>query len=191
MADDAKTDGGQRVARWRVAAWVTASLLLLLPLVAMQFTDEVDWDVADFATFGALLAGVIVPFDIAVRKTSDTAYLAAAGVALAAAFLLIWLNLAVGIIGNEGDPANLMYAGVLATGVIGAIIARFRPRGMARVLLATAFAQALVAGIAVIAGLGAPWSGPARILVLNGFFVVVFAGSAWLFSRVARTGGHS
>lgn len=55
-----------------------------------------------------------------------TTYRAATGVALAAALMLIWLSLGVGIIGRDGDPANAMYFGVVAVGIIGAIIARFR-----------------------------------------------------------------
>jgi hypothetical protein len=49
-----------------------------------------------------------------------------------------------------------MYIGVLAVGIIGAIVARFRPHGMARALFATALAQALVAVIALLAGLVPP-----------------------------------
>jgi hypothetical protein len=121
------------------------------------------------------------------RKSIDTtAYRIAIAVALAASFILIWLSLGVGIIGEDGDPANVMYFGVLAVGVIGAIIARFRPRGMAHAMLAMALAQALVTAIALIAGLGLPWSGPAETLLLNGFFVALFVGSAWLFNRAAR-----
>ncbi|GAB4226467.1 MAG: hypothetical protein Kow00121_54750 [Elainellaceae cyanobacterium] len=120
------------------------------------------------------------------RINSSTAYRSAIGVALAAAFILIWLSLGVGIIGKDGDPANLMYFGVLAVGIIGAIIARLQPRGMARALFVTAIAQALVAAIALIAELGLPWSGPAEILGLNGFFITLFAGSSWLFQRAAR-----
>jgi hypothetical protein len=119
-------------------------------------------------------------------RTNSAAYRAAISVALAAASILVWLSLGVGIIGKDGDPANLMYFGVLAVGIIGAIIARLQPHGMARTLFATALAQALVAAIALIADLGLPWSGPAEILLLNGFFVALFAGSAWLFRRAAR-----
>ena len=115
-----------------------------------------------------------------------TAYRSAVGVALAAALLLVWLSLGVGIIGRDGDPANLMYFGVLAVGIAGAIIARFRPHGMARALFATALAQALVAAIALVAGLGLPWSGPAEVSLLNGFFIAMFSGSAWLFRRAAH-----
>jgi hypothetical protein len=57
---------------------------------------------------------------------------------------------------------------------------------MARALLATALAQAAVAAIALIARLGLPYSGPAELVLLNGFFIACFAGSAWLFQRAAR-----
>jgi hypothetical protein len=71
---------------------------------------------------------------------------------------------------------------VLAVGIIGAIIARFQPHGMARALFATALAQALVAVIARIAGMQrASYSSVSEILGLNGFFVALFVGSAWLF----------
>jgi hypothetical protein len=57
---------------------------------------------------------------------------------------------------------------------------------MARALFATALAQALVVVIVLIFGLGLPWSGPVEILALNGFFVSLFVGSAWLFRYAAR-----
>ncbi len=179
---------GRRGSRLRIAAWSAAALILLLPLVAMQFTDQVVWDVADFTIFGALLVGVGVTYELAARMTGDTAYRAAVGVALAAAFILVWVNGAVGIIGSEDNDANLMYGGVLAVGVIGAIIARFQPRGMARALFATALAQASVAVVALIAGLGSPGSGPLEIVALNGFFVALWVGSAWLFREAAHGG---
>ncbi len=120
-------------------------------------------------------------------RTSSTAYRGAIGLALAAACILVWLSLGVGIIGKDGDPANMMYFGVLAVGVIGAIIARLQPHGMARALFATALAQALVAVIALIAGLGstgANW--PGATVFLTGFFAALWLVSAWLFRKAAR-----
>lgn len=118
--------------------------------------------------------------------SNSAAYRSAIAVALAAAVMLVWLSLGVGIIGKDGDRANAMYFGVLAVGLIGAIIARLHPSGMARALFATALAQALVAAIALIARLGLPWSGPAELIALNGFFIAAFAGSAWLFRHAAH-----
>jgi hypothetical protein len=144
------------------------------------------WTLADFVFAGALIFGTGLTYVLAARKAGNIAYRAAFGVALAAAFLLVWLTGAVGIIGSEDNNANSMYIGVLGVGIIGAIIARFRPHGMARALLATALAQALVAVIALIFGLGSPWSPPAEILALNGFFVALFVGSALLFRHAGR-----
>jgi hypothetical protein len=165
---------------------LAAAFTLMVPLLAMQVTDQVVWDLADFAVAGALLVGTGLMYELAARKAGNIAYRAAVGVALVAALLLVWLTGAVGIIGSEDNNANSMYIGVLGVGIIGAIIARFRPHGMARALLATALAQALVAVIALIIGLGSPWSGPAELLALNGFFVALFVGSALLFRYAGR-----
>ncbi len=79
-----------------------------------------------------------------------------------------------------------MYFGVLAVGAIGALIARLKPEGMARALLATALAQTLVAVIALVGRLGSPYSGPLEIVSINGFFVALFVGSAVPFWKAAR-----
>ena len=169
-----------------VGVALATAFILLLPLLAMRITDEVTWDLADFVIAGALIFGTGLTYVLAARKAGNTAYRAAVGVALAAGFMLVWVNLAVGVIGTEDDPANSMYVGVLAVGIVGAIVARFRPHRMARALFATALAQASVAVIALIFGLGSPWSGPVEILAVNGFFVALFVGSALLFRYAAR-----
>ena len=167
---------------------LATAFILLLPLLAMQITDEVVWDLADFAVAGALLFGTGLMYELAPRKMGSIAYRLAVGVALAAALLLVWVNLAVGLIGSEDELANLMYIGVLAVGIIGAIIARFRPHGMARALFATALAQTLVAVIALIAGMHQyPGSSVSEILNVNGFFVALWLVSALLFRRASAT----
>lgn len=118
-------------------------------------------------------------------RTASTFYRFATSLALATTLALAWLSLGVGIIGKDGDPANRVYLAVPAIGIVGAIIARFRPRGMARTSSAMAAAQACVGAVAVASGLGRPWSGALELTLLNGFFVASFAASAWLFARAA------
>lgn len=190
MTGNPENGGGRRGSRWRIAVWGTAAFLLLLPLAAMQFTNEVNWDETDFIVFGAMLAVACGTCELAARMTGNNAYRAAVGIAVAAAFILVWMNLAVGILGAEDNPANLMFGGVLAVGLVGAIIARFQPQGMARALVATALAQGAVGVIALIAGLGstgASW--PGDIVFLTGFFVALWVGSALLFRKAAREQG--
>jgi hypothetical protein len=162
-------------------ALVTA-FILLIPLLANWA-----WTLNDFVTAGALIFGTGLAFVLLVRKGGNTAYRFAVGVALAAAFLLVWINLAVGIIGEPDELANLMYIGVLAVGIAGVFVARFRPQEMARALMATALAEALVAVIALIFGLGSGSPpGILGILILNGFFISLFVGSALLFRHAGR-----
>jgi hypothetical protein len=118
--------------------------------------------------------------------TSNTAYRAAVAVAVGAALFLVWVMGAVGVIGVEGDRADLMYFGVLAIGISGAIVARFRSDGMARAMFVTAAATALVGVIALMLGKHeAEYSSVLEILGLTGMFATLFAGSAWLFRSAA------
>jgi hypothetical protein len=119
-------------------------------------------------------------------SSEKSAYRAAVAIALGATLLLLWLSIGLGIIGKDHNPANLMYLGVIAVGIIGALVARFRPQGMARALFATALAQALVGAIAWKARLGVPYSPRTVIFGLSVLFVVLFVGSGWLFHRAAK-----
>lgn len=117
--------------------------------------------------------------------SNKTFFRLAIGLAIVATLMLIWLSLGVGIIGQDGDPANLMYFAVVVVGIVGAIVTRLRPVGMKFVLQIMAMVQGIIALIALVAGLGLPWSPPLEILGLTLFFIAMFAVSAWLFHRAA------
>ena len=177
--------------RWgsvlRIVAWGGAALLLLLPLVAMQFTQEVNWGPGDFLVMGLLLGGCAGIVHLATRLSDDLAYLAGAVVAVGTSFLLVWINLAVGFIGGEGNPANLLFGGVVLIAVIGSFVARFRPRGMARAMLAAAAAEGAIAALVWFGGLGGTEPpGPAALLALTSLFALPWLIAAWLFSAAAR-----
>ena len=174
----------RRGGAWRIVVWGGAAALLLTPLAAMRFTREVAWTGFDFAVFGAMLALACGAFELAARARGDWTWRAAAAVAIGAAFLLVWATLAVGFVGDPNNPANLMFAGVLAVAVTGGLIARWRPAGMARALVATAIAQALAGGVGVVSGLDPR---PITLLAPTAVFVALWLVSAALFRRAART----
>jgi len=178
MAGRTQNGSGRHGSRWRIVVWGTAAFLLLLPLIAMQFTNEVNWDETDFIVFGVMLAVACGTYELAARATGNGAYRVGVGIAVVAAFILVWMNLAVGIVGNEDNPFNLMYGGVLAVAFAGAVIARFQPDGMARAMVAASIAQVLVAAIAQAAG-HFTW-------VLTAVFVALWLGSASLFRKAGR-----
>ena len=77
--------------------WTAIGGLLLLPLVAMQFTDEVRWDGADFAAAALLLGGAGIGVELVFRMTSRRRYRAALSALILGAVGLIWADAAVGI----------------------------------------------------------------------------------------------
>ncbi len=191
--------GGWRGTRWRMTAWASVvGLLLLVPLTAMQYTEEVNWTLFDFVFMGALLMSVGAVYEVAMRMTDSTAYRVAVGIAVVTTFLLVWINGAVGIIGD--GPINLLYLGVIVTGIVGALIAKLEPLGLARALIAMAMVQLLVPVIALViwkAGWQealmdpnsphapfAPGIGP--VFILNSVFAMALVASALLFRHSAR-----
>ncbi len=98
-----KTKFNDVIRRDSVFAWIVLAtgLLLSLPLVAMQFTNEVNWDGTDFIVMGFLLFVTSSMFVMASRKLPRK-YWPAIGVISAAAFFYLWAELAVGIFTNLG-----------------------------------------------------------------------------------------
>jgi hypothetical protein len=165
--------------RMRWVVWGAAAGLLLLPAIAMRYTTEVNWDGADFIVMGLMLGAVCGVFEVGLRMARSHAYVVATGIAAGAGFLLTWVNLAVGIIGNEDNPLNLIFVGVLLVGLFGALIARLQPRGMARAMQATAVAQLLACVVALLVD-------GAYVFVLTAVWVGLWLISAQLFHKAAR-----
>ncbi len=116
----------RRLNPWRVIGWGGAVALILTPLVAMQFTKEVNWDETDFivATIIFGIVGGLIEF--AVRLSSNWYFRFGAMFAVLAGFMVVWANLAVGMIGNEDNPVNLWFGVVLFIAIAGSIASRFR-----------------------------------------------------------------
>jgi len=83
-------------------ALVTAGILLI-PLIAMQFSSDVDWQLNDFVVAGTLIFVTGLLFDTIVRKVRNRNYRLALGIVLALAFMYVWAELAVGIFTNWGS----------------------------------------------------------------------------------------
>ena len=92
------------IARNSVFLWIAAAvgLLLLVPLIAMQFTAEVNWNALDFVAMGLLLLGSASLFVLLARKVSRQHRLLV-GMAVAFLFLYVWAELAVGVFLSLGS----------------------------------------------------------------------------------------
>ena len=184
------TEGDMRPDRrripWRPILWSIPVALLLLPAVAMQFTDEVDWNAFDFIFATVMFGSVGLVVELTVRSSRSIAFRAAVALALAAAFLIIWINGAVGIIGDADNPANLMFGAVLAVALLGSLAALFRAPGMAIAMFAAAVAQLAVGVIALVGGMAEGPAAPYDVIGSTGFLGGMWLVSGLLFRKAAR-----
>lgn len=90
------TPGNKRL----IALLGFVTLLLCIPLVAMQFSNEVDWKPFDFLVAGILLYGTALACEGVLRKVKTTGYRLLALAAILMALFLVWAELAIGIFGT-------------------------------------------------------------------------------------------
>ena len=81
---------------------LATGVLLLVPLIAMQITDKVDWGSIDFIVMGSLLFGLFSLFEFSARKLPTKRRLIICGMFFVV-FLFIWAELAVGVFTNLGS----------------------------------------------------------------------------------------
>ncbi|HJP71462.1 MAG TPA: hypothetical protein VJ975_07065 [Candidatus Limnocylindria bacterium] len=166
---------------------VVTAVLLAIPALAMAFNvalpdpgsstqDGVNWGPMDFAVMGVLILGSGLLFEYASSRGGSVAHRMAVGIAVLAGFGLIWVNLAVGMMDVEN--ANLMYVLVLFVALAGAAIGRFNAREAAIAMFATAAAQAVVAAIGLVAGLG-------PTLLADAFWIAGWVTAGLLFRQAS------
>lgn len=134
------------------------------------------WTAFDFIVFGLMLLGLGVGIVVALKMSKRSTYRLAALLVLGGGFLMVWANLAVGIIGNEENPRNLIFYVVLIVGLIGALATRFAPRGLCLTLRAMAAIQLLI-------GVGTAVLGWALLPVFTVFYVALWLVAAQLFAK--------
>lgn len=180
--------GGWAWSPWRLLLWTVPTALLITPAIMMlRSVDGWLWGPFDFVLAAVLLYGSTGLVDLAIRKGGSTAYRLGAGLAVLASFLLIWINGAVGVIGSEDNPANLVFIGIILVALAGSVLGRFEPRGMSRAMLAAcALTTAVAAAVPVFAWGGDDHPGAVGLMVLIGGFALMWGLSSALFAKAAH-----
>ena len=187
MANNLRTPARGNVP-WRTIGWGGAVALLIAPFIAMQFTPEMNWDAEDFVFVAVVLATLGGLAELAVRASPRWDYRAGFLLALVCACLVIWVNVAVGIVGSDDNPNNASFFWALGVAVVGAAISRLRAAGMSLTMLATAIALIAALFIAQAGPTDEPWVPAMREAIGTSFFALIFLASAGLFRRAARAG---
>ena len=183
-------NGLSRTRPWRWIGWGGAALLLAAPFVAMRITPEMNWGAGDFLFAGILLAIAGGLAELGVRLSPRWDYRAAFGLAILGMCMVVFVSLAVGIVGSEDHPANLWFFAILLAAAGASLAVRFRAGAMARIMLATALALVAAVLAGQIGPTDEPWVPAWREIAGTSLFALVFAASGALFSRSARLGGR-
>ena len=163
----------------------TTLLILSIPSIAMQFTPEVNWSVGDFIIMGILIFTTGSAYVLLTRYTPNFIQRAAYGAAIGTTFLMVWANLAVGLIGAGPHAGNLMYIGVVAVVVVGTFFSGFTAKGMGITMFAAAIALVLVAIVALLTNIQSyPGSSVTEIIAVNTFFILLYCIAGLLFRFV-------
>ncbi len=164
------------------------AFLLLIPLLGNLFVEGWDWRWHSFVLAGIVLFGTGFAYELIAGRSEKIAYKTAFGIGLGTALLLFWVNGAVGVIGSENNPANLLFGLVFLAGFIGSLFSRFKARGMSYTMSLAAIIQFLIPLFALIVWPAqASWgeAGVVGVLVFNSIFSLLFSFSALLFQRAS------
>ena len=169
-----------------IAPAIGALIVITIPLVAMQFTAEVVWTLSDFVIAWSILFLIGFAYQAISRKTQHFAFKIATGIAAFTTIFIIWSNLAVGIIGNEENPLNLLYFGVILLVIFGTYIAQLQASAMFRVMLSVAALHAFVSviGLSIFSAQNPEYT-IMNVIVINCVFVILWIVSALLYRTSA------
>lgn len=157
---------------WRIAGWGSIAVLLSIPAI-FRFP----WTLSDFVIMGLLLGSLGLGIEFLVRQSGSLFVRLGAIVMVLTGFLTIWVNLAVGMIGDD-ELYNLLFLLPLGAALLGGAIVRLDPRAMVKVSLLAALLQV---GI----GLGGYAMDPRGAILSAGF------GLFWLFAAALFRAGSN
>ena len=168
---------------WRIAGWGAAAALLLVPFLAMALGAGVDWSGGDFLFVGVLLLFLGMTVELALRFRRGTGRRAGLVLFGLASFLTVWVNAAVGIVGDEASPVNAYYFLAVLAGLGLSALVRFAAQPMALIAAGLAAGQFVLALLATASMTVRPveWAGVA-------IFALLWSASALFLGRAARAG---
>lgn len=142
----------------------------------------------EFGLLGLFMFGLFATFRYLVRRAAgNKSYKSGVAVALLSAFLLFWVNGAVGIIGSENNDANMLYFALLVVVLAGSLVVRFEASRLRFVMGFAACAMVLIAFFALGFGMGVsgpiwPWD----VVWITLFFSGLWSLSSWFFHRALQ-----
>ncbi len=162
--------------------------LLLIPLTVMNYTNQVNWALGDFIVMGVMLMVVGGTYVLISSLSPNGAFKAGIATTCLAVFLLIWISLAVGIIGDLSNIANLLYLLIFLSIGIGSWVSKLSPKGLSITMFVTSVLQLTIPLIAMsLFTLDMSMEGEiVGMFVINSVFVILFLVAGVFFKQAQR-----
>lgn len=142
-----------------------------------------NWDTTDYVIATTLLTSCALVTWLITRNARSLWHILAGTLAALGGLLLVWMQLAVGLVGSGEHPINQAMGLVLAAGGIGATLSRFRASGMRTTMLAVAGTQMSLGALGFILLTPDMFS---DVFLVTTFFAGIWTGSAFLFHLAYR-----
>lgn len=126
-------------------------IVLVIPLVGTFTVEGWNWDGFDFVVAGIVLFTAFFMIEFLAKKMRDIPSRVATGITVVTTLLIVWVNLAVGIIG-DGNNTSACYMLVVPVGFIGLALSRLKPQGLSYTAFAMAAVMLLVPTVAWLIG---------------------------------------
>jgi hypothetical protein len=175
--------GPRRIPVWRILGWGSAVVLLLTPLVAMQFTHQVHWTESDFVIAFAIIGITGALAELTILLTNNRYARAGGFFSILAGSLVFWSSLAIGMIGKEGNSVNLLFGLVLLIAIVGVWLSIVNRNVLPAAMLA---AGTLQCSIGLLAGIwGSDFQGGVFTILLSTLWCI----ASLLFAIAAKHRG--
>ncbi len=163
---------------------VIALILLIPPFFGNIYVDGWNWTWSGFVVIGSLIFVTAFIYELVAKRVDSKFYKAGVALGVIAAFLLVWVTLAVGFIGDE-NTANLLYLLMIPTALVISLIVKFEPKKLAQILCGMAVAQMLIPVAAVVFWPMDFAPGFFRVSILSLGFAAMWLGAAFLFRKAS------
>ncbi len=164
-------------------------LLLLFPLYGEFYIDGWNWGPMGFVAAFVMIFSTLLIWELITRKSTSKFYKTGVGLAMFGCFAIIWWNLAVGFIGWEDNPINILFFLIVLIALGWGIVAKFNSKWSERAMYVTAAAQFVAPIIGLLMWQGATTfreGGAIEILTRNLFFVLIWIMAALCFRYAAK-----
>lgn len=167
-------------------ALITA-LLLIIPIIGSMTVEGWNWDTFDFVFAYVVFFMTFFAIEMVVKHSKNGTFRMAVAVQVVTMLALLWINGAVGIIGNEGNVVNVWYLAIIALGFLGPLLTRMKGNAMSYVLFTMAVIQMAIPTVAAIVfrPIAAEPPGVIGIFFLNGFFALAWVASGLMYRNAA------